>query len=69
MQTLYKINYTTRDRLLRAWEDAMESVRRLEVFSHETEEHEVKETFAACAELQAQTAAKLYELLRVRENG
>ncbi len=67
MDSKYNVHYTTRDRLLRAWEDAMDLVRKLETWSRETEEGEAAKTFAAFAEDEALIAAKLFELLRQAE--
>ncbi len=64
MHSLYHIHYSVRDRLLRAWEDSMELVRKLETFSHETEEGDVASLFSELAEDEALVAAKLFEVLR-----
>lgn len=64
MESLYRIRYDARDRLLSSWEKAMELVRAFETFSRETEEPEVAETFAEFAEDEALIAAKLFELLK-----
>ena len=67
MDSKYNIHYTTRDRLLRAWEEAMDLVRKLETWSRETEDKEVAKTFAAFAEDEALVSAKLFELLSERD--
>ena len=67
MDSLYHIRYSARDRLLRAWEDAMELVRKLETFSHETEEEDVAKLFSAFAEDEALIAARLFEELQKRD--
>lgn len=64
MESLYDIRYTTRDRLLRAWEEAMDLVRKYETWSHEIEEKEVARIFASFAEDEALIAAKFFELLQ-----
>ncbi len=45
-----EIHITTRDRLLRAWENSMEMVRDLECYAKETQEQDVEEMFRRYAE-------------------
>ena len=69
MADKHKIKVTTRDRLLRAWEDSMELVRDFELNSHEIADNsEVAQFFRirACAGLQA---SKFRELLEKYEGG
>lgn len=59
------IKITTRDRLLKAWQDSTELVRDYQYYYHETNDnYEVAKTFAEYAEHEALHAAKLLELLQ-----
>lgn len=58
------ITITTRDRVLRAWENSMESVRDFECYSKEIEDNnQVAEIFAEFAKDEGFHAAKLREVL------
>ena len=60
---------TTRDRVLRAWENSTELVRDYEVYSKQiTDSSEISSLFGDFAEDEAKHAAKLLELLRGFEN-
>jgi len=61
------ITITVRDRLLRAWEDAMAQVKAFELWSSEIEDEEVAAVFAEYAEDEGLHAARLLEMLKVRE--
>ena len=55
---------TTRDRLLRAWENSMELVRDFEAYAKETRsEEEVSRVFSELADEECEHASKLRELL------
>ena len=59
-----EIKITTRDRLLRAWENSMELVRDFETYSKEIEEDQVAaKVFARFAEDEAAHASQLREML------
>ena len=58
------IEYTTYDRLLRAWENSMEMVRDYEMYSKRIEDEEVKDVFKQFAEDEGMHASKLRELVR-----
>ena len=60
------ITITVRDRLLRAWEDAMAQVKAFELWSSEVDD-EVAAVFAEYAEDEGLHAARLLELLQERE--
>jgi len=60
---LPEIEYTTYDRLLRAWENSMELVRDFEVGSKRVENEGVKQVFKKFAEEEGMHASKLRELL------
>ncbi|MDQ2087238.1 rubrerythrin [Herbivorax sp. ANBcel31] len=57
------VEYTTYDRLLRAWENSMEMVRDYEMYSKRIEDEKVKETFKRFAEEEGLHATELRELL------
>ena len=61
------ITITVRDRLLRAWEDAMAQVKAFELWSSEIEDEEVAAVFAEYAEDEGLNAARLLEMLKERE--
>ena len=58
------ITITVRDRLLRAWEDAMAQVKAFELWSSEIEDEEVAAVFAEYAEDEGLHAARLLEMLK-----
>ena len=60
---LPEIEYTTYDRLLRAWENSMELVRDFEMYSKRIEEEDVKQVFKKFAEEEGLHASKFRELL------
>jgi rubrerythrin len=57
------IEFTTYDRLLRAWENSMEMVRDFEVYSKRIEDEKVKNVFKKFAEDEGVHATKLRELV------
>ena len=57
------VEYTTYDRLLRAWENSMEMVRDYEMYSKRIEDNKVKDVFKQFAEEEGMHATKLRELL------
>ena len=61
------LTITVRDRLLRAWEDAMAQVKAFELWSSEIEDEEVAAVFAEYAEDEGLHAARLLEMLKERE--
>ena len=58
-----EVQYTTYDRLLRAWENSMEMVRDFEIYSKRIEDENVKQVFKKFAEDEGMHATKLRELL------
>lgn len=60
---LPEIEYTTYDRLLRAWENSMELVRDFEMSSKRVENEDVKQIFKRFAEEEGMHASKFRELL------
>lgn len=64
MDKTHQIEITTRDRVLRAWENSMELVRDFENYAKEiTDNKQVAETFAAYAEEEAIHASNFREML------
>jgi rubrerythrin len=63
-----EIQYTTYDRILRAWENSMELVRDFEMYSKRIEEDEVKQVFKKFAEDEGIHASKLREMLMEYKN-
>lgn len=64
-----EIKITTRDRLLRAWENSKELVRDFEIYSKEIEDDEdVKNVFAEFAKEEGLHASKFREMLHTYEN-
>ena len=57
------VEFTTYDRLLRAWENSMEMVRDYEMYSKRIEDEKVKGVFKQFAEEEGMHASKLRELL------
>ncbi len=60
---LPEIEYTTYDRLLRAWENSMELVRDFEMYSKRIEDEDISKVFKVFAEDEGKHASKLRELL------
>ena len=58
-----EIEFTTYDRLLRAWENSMEMVRDFEMYSKRVEDEEVCEVFKKFAEDEGFHASKLREMI------
>ena len=58
-----EIEYTTYDRLLRAWESSMEMVRDFEMYSKRIENEKIKGVFKKFAEDEGLHASKLRELI------
>lgn len=62
------ISFTTRDRVLMAWENSMELVRDYKAYASEVQDdREASKMFAEFAEDEGNHAAKFYELLREYE--
>lgn len=60
----HEINITTRDKLMRAWQDSMDLVRDFEVHSHEiADDRAVSQVFAEFAREEGVHAARFRELL------
>lgn len=57
------VEFTTYDRLLRAWENSMEMVRDYEMYSKRIDDEKVKGVFKKFAEQEGKHATELRELL------
>lgn len=63
-----EIEFTTYDRLLRAWENSMEMVRDFEMYSKRVDDKEVCEVFKKFAEDEGFHASRLREIIREYKN-
>ena len=64
MENMHNVNITTRDRVLRAWENSMELVRDYQEYSHIIDDDDsVKELFSDYAQTEAEHASVLLEHL------
>ena len=63
MGNLNEVKISTRDRLMRAWENSMELTRDFEVYSKKVDDEELKDVFKKFAEQEGLHASKLRELL------
>ncbi len=70
MSNKNEVNITTRDKLLRAWQNSMETVRDFETYSKEiSDDNQARDIFREYAEEEAVHAAKFREMLLERQNG
>ncbi len=70
MSNKNEVNITTRDKLLRAWQNSMETVRDFETYSKEiADDNQARDIFREYAEEEAVHAAKFREMLLERQNG
>lgn len=60
---LPEIEYTTYDRLLRAWENSMELVRDFEMYSKKVDDEHIKQVFKEFAEDEGRHASIFRDLL------
>jgi len=63
-----QIEYTTYDRILRAWENSMEMVRDFEMYSKRIEDEKLKKIFKEFAEDEGKHASALRSILLVYNN-
>ncbi|OQB14513.1 MAG: hypothetical protein BWY15_01022 [Firmicutes bacterium ADurb.Bin193] len=59
----YQNEMAVRDRLMRAWENSMELTRDFQMYSTQTPQGEISDTFREFAEDEAHHAAKLKSLI------
>lgn len=62
-----EVEYTVRDRLLRAWENSMELVRDFETYSKRIDDEGISKVFKEFAEDEGMHASKFRELLMKEE--
>lgn len=62
------VRITTRDRLLRSWENSMELVRNYQDYSRESSDSEVTRLFSSFAETEAMHASELKDMLNRYDN-
>ena len=68
MHTNTSVNITTRDKILRAWQQSTELTRDFEVYSREIKDNDSAALmFSSFAEEEAKHAAKLLGMLRMYE--
>lgn len=65
---MHDIETTTRDRLMRAWENSMELTRDYQMYSKHIEDSKIAEVFKQLAENEAVHAQKLHYLLKEYED-
>ncbi|MBQ3076696.1 MAG: rubrerythrin [Clostridia bacterium] len=58
-----EVHVTTRDKLMRAWQNSMELTRDYEIWSKEIKDHSVAKVFARFAEEESRHAARFREML------
>lgn len=63
-----KVQITTYDKILRAWENSKELVRDYETYSNEIEETEIKQIFKKFAEDEGMHATQLREIIAEHQN-
>lgn len=64
MINVHDIEITTRDRLMRAWENSMELTRDYQMYSQHIDNPKISEMFKDFAENEAVHAQKLHSLLK-----
>ena len=63
MQVHEPIHISTRDRVLRAWQNTMELVRDYQLYAKEIKDQEISELFSRCAETECRHAAEFHDIL------
>ena len=63
MQPHKDIHISTRDRVLRAWQNSMEAVRDYKRYANEVSDPTVSALFDRCAEAEGKQAAALHDVL------
>lgn len=64
MQPHKNIHISTRDRVLRAWQNSMEAVRDYKSYAEEVSDPAISALFDRCAEAEGRQAAAFHELLQ-----
>ena len=63
MQVHEPIHISTRDRVLRAWQNTMELVRDYQLYAKEIEDKEISDLFSRCAESECRHASAFHDIL------
>ena len=63
MQPHKDIHISTRDRVMRAWQNSMEAVRDYQRYAKEIRDPHISDLFSRCAETEGYQAAALHEVL------
>lgn len=64
MQHHEPIHISTRDRVLRAWQNTMELIRDYQLYAAEIEDHNISDLFSRMAETECRHAADLHDVLK-----
>ncbi len=64
MQPHKDIHFSTRDRVLRAWQNSMEAVRDYKLYANEVSDPAISALFDRCAEAEGVQAAALHDVLQ-----
>ena len=64
MQPHKDIHISTRDRVMRAWQNSMETVRDYKLYANEVSDPAISALFDRCAEAEGQQAAALHDVLQ-----
>lgn len=64
MQPHKDIHISTRDRVMRAWQNSMEAVRDYQRYAKEISDPHISDLFSRCAETEGYQAAALHEVLQ-----
>jgi len=64
MQLHKDIHISTRDRVMRAWQNSMEAVRDYKLYANEVSDPAISALFDRCAETEGKQAAALHDVLQ-----
>lgn len=64
MQPHKDITITTRDRVMRAWQNSMEAVRDYQFYAKEVSDPAISDLFSRCAEAEGYQAAAFHDVLQ-----
>ena len=68
MQPHKNIHISTRDRVMRAWQNSMEAVRDYQLYAKEISDPHVSDLFSRCAEAEGKQAAAFHDILQKLED-
>ena len=63
MQVHEPIHISTRDRVMRAWQNSMELVRDYQLYAREVSDPSISELFSRCAEEECQHASDFHAII------